>query len=606
MTQIKKITDKQGNDIYLRTHTKAVVDDNGYTAESRLQAMQDEINQAQLAVGAIPSDLTPTENSTNWVTSGGVYNIQKRLINNIGGDVDIDTSKYSNIAYVISPSDKKWYSANSNQASKVIPIPEGVKQIKLTPTSSVMMWSLLSDYIEPSRTGISVQTIATGLEARYSSNEYTEITNLSNAKYIVLRSDTGEDMAECPYIVFTYSGEIDYKIDRIKKIAELYETVSDYNFSNPNIIDLATYPTVVGSLATNKQWVTSGTHKAIPVAEGDKYIVTGDGNGFWGWLTNSYTTSITHLDSVPYVSGYDRVLQNGGICVTVPSGASYLVITVTNGSGVHSDMGVYKVDDYVWKHSNELIKFKMATWNIGCFKYYNYKTVGQTSDISDANADSVALEYRQMINKIGADILGVCEYAPKYPRASSSDITRDIILSCFKNAYIGTYYSMASCNAVFFNPFVYVSTSEKVFTRTVKKEVDSSAAQRYYKDVVLNIAGIMVHIVEVHLDHSYTEIRTSQIQEVISDMNVYDHVIIAGDFNTNDLEHLDTETSLFTSAGYVIANNGYIGLYQTNEDGHKIDNIASKGFAMSNIQVYEDAGNLSDHWIVSCDLTILI
>lgn len=40
MTQIKKITDKQGNDIYLRTHTKAVVDDNGYTAESRLQAKQ--------------------------------------------------------------------------------------------------------------------------------------------------------------------------------------------------------------------------------------------------------------------------------------------------------------------------------------------------------------------------------------------------------------------------------------------------------------------------------------------------------------------------------------------------------------------------------------
>lgn len=73
MATIKKITDKQGNNIYLRTHTKAVVDDNGYTAESRLQAMQDEINAAQLEIGAVPSDLTPTEGSTNWVTSGGVY-----------------------------------------------------------------------------------------------------------------------------------------------------------------------------------------------------------------------------------------------------------------------------------------------------------------------------------------------------------------------------------------------------------------------------------------------------------------------------------------------------------------------------------------------------
>ena len=79
MTQIKKITDKQGNDIYLRTHTKAVVDDNGYTAESRLQAMQDEINAAQLEIGAAESDLTPTEGSTNYVTSGGVYNALKKL-----------------------------------------------------------------------------------------------------------------------------------------------------------------------------------------------------------------------------------------------------------------------------------------------------------------------------------------------------------------------------------------------------------------------------------------------------------------------------------------------------------------------------------------------
>lgn len=74
MAIIKKITDKQGNNIYLRTHTKAVIDDNGYTAESRLQAMQDEINSAQLEIGAVQSDLTPTEGSTNWVTSGGVYN----------------------------------------------------------------------------------------------------------------------------------------------------------------------------------------------------------------------------------------------------------------------------------------------------------------------------------------------------------------------------------------------------------------------------------------------------------------------------------------------------------------------------------------------------
>lgn len=81
MTQIKKLKNSQGVQVYPQTHTKAVIDDNGYTAESRLGAMQDEINNLQegvVVVGEgmtpVPSDLTPTENSRNWVTSGGVYN----------------------------------------------------------------------------------------------------------------------------------------------------------------------------------------------------------------------------------------------------------------------------------------------------------------------------------------------------------------------------------------------------------------------------------------------------------------------------------------------------------------------------------------------------
>ena len=81
MTAIKKLIDGNGNQYFPQTHTKAVVDDNGYTAESRLAAMQDEINDLQegvVVVGEgmtpVPSDLTPTKNSSNWVTSGGVYN----------------------------------------------------------------------------------------------------------------------------------------------------------------------------------------------------------------------------------------------------------------------------------------------------------------------------------------------------------------------------------------------------------------------------------------------------------------------------------------------------------------------------------------------------
>jgi hypothetical protein len=73
MTAKKKITDKNGVQVFPFTHTKAVLDDNGNSVEQRLQEQMDVINQKQLEVGAVPSDLTPTEGSTNWVTSGGVY-----------------------------------------------------------------------------------------------------------------------------------------------------------------------------------------------------------------------------------------------------------------------------------------------------------------------------------------------------------------------------------------------------------------------------------------------------------------------------------------------------------------------------------------------------
>lgn len=89
MTAIKKITDGNGNQYFPQTHTNAVIDDNGYSVESRMQAVQDVVNQAQMATGAVPSDLTPTEDSTNWVTSGGVYNamqvVQSELTELAGG-----------------------------------------------------------------------------------------------------------------------------------------------------------------------------------------------------------------------------------------------------------------------------------------------------------------------------------------------------------------------------------------------------------------------------------------------------------------------------------------------------------------------------------------
>lgn len=86
MTAKKKIIDKNGVQVFPITHTKAVLDDNGNSVEERLQEQMDVINQKQLEVGAVPSDIAPTKGSTYWVTSGGVYDVLSPIT---GGSIEL-------------------------------------------------------------------------------------------------------------------------------------------------------------------------------------------------------------------------------------------------------------------------------------------------------------------------------------------------------------------------------------------------------------------------------------------------------------------------------------------------------------------------------------
>lgn len=104
MTAKKKITDKDGVQVFPITHTKAVLDDNGNSVEQRLEEQMNVINQKQLEVGAVPSDLAPTKDSTYWVTSGGIYNKTYMVLSNIltdtakvqsNGTINVDTEKWS-------------------------------------------------------------------------------------------------------------------------------------------------------------------------------------------------------------------------------------------------------------------------------------------------------------------------------------------------------------------------------------------------------------------------------------------------------------------------------------------------------------------------------
>jgi hypothetical protein len=94
MANIEKIYDdaEMTNQVYPQTHERAVVDNNGTTAETKFQMITELVNQKQMEIGAVPSDLTPTEGSTNWVISGGLFptlyeNVESPQIDTLSTDM---------------------------------------------------------------------------------------------------------------------------------------------------------------------------------------------------------------------------------------------------------------------------------------------------------------------------------------------------------------------------------------------------------------------------------------------------------------------------------------------------------------------------------------
>lgn len=195
MTAIKKLIDGNGNQYFPQTHTKAVVDDNGYSVESKMQAVQDVVNQAQMAIGAVPSDLAPTEDSTNWVTSGGVYNALQVVQSDVTElTVDIYGVKYE---YSLSDLTQGYYQGTVGSAvaggtnavwckRKVLTLKLG-QHIKLRTVTRGVAHS----YVITDSENIVLYTSGVG-----SVNREFDVEDSTWAKMYVCCADTGYDVFE--------------------------------------------------------------------------------------------------------------------------------------------------------------------------------------------------------------------------------------------------------------------------------------------------------------------------------------------------------------------------------------------------------------------------
>ncbi len=346
MTQIKKITDKQGNNIYLRTHTKAVVDSNGYTAESRLQAMQDEINQKQLEVGAVPSDLIPTESSTNWVTSGGVYTaldntIYKAMGTNQLPYVEMDLSQYPE--QNCSLGTNKWYMAGTGaQRHIAIPVVEGEKY-RLTDNiynSSQIAW-LSSNYNPPYSNNQSLP-LASGQTDRIIASNKQELIVPSGASYLAITKVDGAGNVRN----FILENEIDtFKVqNRLSSVEE------DMNTTIPNI---QSQLSDVDTFIENQYFF-----KALELSEGtsiNRFI-----NYHYNWESSTtYTGAL--FDISDYADGQITITKN-------PNGACRVAFLVNNStSGTPSYCAGYS--SYIEQSTAESITYDIP---IDCNFIYVY------------------------------------------------------------------------------------------------------------------------------------------------------------------------------------------------------------------------------------------
>lgn len=227
--------------------------------------------------------------------------------------------------------------------------------------------------------------------------------------------------------------------------------------------------------------------------------------------------------------------------------------------------------EYVGLNKDTLI---IAHWNIGHF------SLGRSSNttISENDSNDKLTSYRNLIDTLNADLIGVSEYNLTFDTAGRA--AYDLLFNEFPYYYIGPMYAY-NCNASFFK-FPVLLTKSYIFKTAVQN--------RYYICTSFLFNNVEVKFIETHLDWNQGEYgnlcRSDQMIILASIFHNDPYVIICADFNTTNTE----EFECFTTEGFSIAFDEHSsnGAYKT------IDNVIYKGFRLAEKKLIKD-NTLSDH-----------
>lgn len=256
----------------------------------------------------------------------------------------------------------------------------------------------------------------------------------------------------------------------------------------------------------------------------------------------------------------------------------------------------YLVAKDIVNTADDPVKLRVIQYNIGKLAYGN----GQSAQY-DAILDEKLQTIKQTLGReVNADIISLNEY-PGYLKSDEQQTTKSVLfdpLYPYLNRYWGTSHMNWACTAI-----ASKATPIQFVPFTV---ADETQADRRFIKARYRIGGKEFAFASIHLSPSSTEEqKTLELTETFEYLADEENVIICGDMNWNASNA--TMMALVSEAGYIQANNGYFGDYETRPlSGSHIDNIFVKGrIKIENAYVPDVYDKLvSDHLPVVADVVI--
>lgn len=318
---------------------------------------------------------------------------------------------------------------------------------------------------------------------------------------------------------------------------------------------------------------------------------------------NEYDLNFPSGADAVYISGYRLEGKELNIWRTVEIPTRAVIGNLQNLRTVSKNNLVDAINELTFG-SNNPFRFRYMTWNVGHWAKGNQTYSSVTTETYEATKKG----FRKVFNKIGADIVGCCEWSSIF-YSTTGETAKDAVLCQYKNGYI------APTEASYVGTALFSS-----YPLMNMYELELSGNKGWIGNLV--VGGKTIKVCTVHLPwNSNHDASLSQLLEHFKDDP---YVVIGGDFNhLNGYE--ESEIALIESYGYQVANWGYLGKILTSYNNviasNYLDNIIVKGGSILHTEVIQntpeganpddpssateeqwDSVNLSDHFPIICDI----